>query len=194
MTPTTRTPKLTVRALALLAVVLIGTVLGGLRAASMAATKPDRSTLVVNGVSYTVTHAEEVKGLSDADLGGMSHGVQSLVSDDKALVTVTLVVAAGDSPSRYDAGVLRAYAAGSSKTIAPVGGTLSPGKVGAHARIEGSLSFVVPRNGAQLSLQAPGDPRQVPLLQVDVAPAGADKHTHTSANTTTGGAPKPNRP
>ena len=132
----------------------------------------------------------------------MSHGVQSLVSDDKALITVTLVVAVGDSPSRYDAGVLRAYATGSSKAIAPVGGTLSPGKVGANARIEGSISFVVPRNGAQLSLQAPGGPRPVPLLQVDVAPANAGKHAHPSDNTggipehphpsdNTGGAPKP---
>jgi hypothetical protein len=54
--------------------------------ASMAAAKPDASTLVLNGVCDTVTHAEQVKGLSDAELGGMSHGIQSLVTDDKALI------------------------------------------------------------------------------------------------------------
>ncbi len=192
MTQMGRSSALTVRAVALIVAVLVGTALGGWRAASMAATKPDPSTLVVNGVSYIVTHAEQVKGLSDSDLGGMSHGVQSLVSDDKTLVTVTLVVNAGDSPSSYDASVLRAFATGSSVGVSPVGGTLSPGRLGAHARVEGSLSFVVPRNGAQLGLRAPGAPRTVPLLQVDDAPAGAGAHPHPSTTATTRGPSPPN--
>jgi len=170
---------LTIRTVALIAAVMVATALGGWRAVSMAATGPGPSTLVVNGVSYTVIHAEQVKGLSDADLGGMAHGVQSLVSDDKALITVTLVVAAGDSPSSYDASVLRAFASG--PAVTPVGGTLSPGRLGARAQIEGSLSFIVPRNGAQVTLRAPGDSREVPLLQVDNAPAGAGQHPHPSA-------------
>lgn len=188
-----RSGALTVRAVALIVAVLVGTALGGWRAASMAATKPDPSTLVVNGVSYTVTHAEQVKGLSDSDLGGMSHGIQSLVSDDKALVTVTLVVTGGDSPSSYDASVLRAFATGSSAAISPVGGTLAPGQLTAHARIEGSLSFVVARNGAQLALRAPRDSREVPLLQVDDAPSGAAGHPHPSTTATTVG-PSPPQP
>ncbi|MDQ1482796.1 MAG: hypothetical protein QOF35_872 [Actinomycetota bacterium] len=146
----------------------------------MAAPKPDPSTLVVNGVSYTVTHAEQVSGLSDADLGGMSHGIQGLVTNDKAVVKVTLVVQADDSPTSYDASVLRTFAAGSSVGVAPVGGTLNPGQLSAHARMEGSLSFVVPRNSAQIGLRASGDSREVPLLQVDDAPAGASQHEHAS--------------
>lgn len=193
MTTKGRSAVLTVRAVALIVAVLVGTALGGWRAVSMAATKPDPSTLVVNGVSYTVTHAEQVKGLSDSELGGMSHGIQSLVSDDKALVTVTLAVTAGDSPSSYDASVLRAFATGSSVAISPVGGTLAPGQLTAHARIEGSLSFVVSRDGAQLALRAPLDSREVPLLQVDSAPADVAKHPHPSTTATTVG-PSPPQP
>lgn len=189
-----RSSALTVRAMALIVMVLVGTALGGWRAASMAAAKPDPSTLVVNGVSYMVTHAEQVKGLSDSDLGGMSHGIQSLVSDDKALVNVTLVVTAGDSPSSYDASVLRAFGTGSSVAVPPVGGTLAPGQLTAHARIEGSLSFVVPRNGAQLALRAPSDSREVPLLQVDDAPAGSGDHPSPSTTATARGPSPPNGP
>jgi hypothetical protein len=179
MTHMGRPTALTVRAVALIAAVMVATALGGWRAVSMAATGPGPSTLVVNGVSYTVIHAEQVKGLSDADLGGMAHGVQSLVSDDKALITATLVVEAGSSPSSYDASVLRAFAGG--PAVTPIGGTLAPGRLGAHAKIEGSLSFVLPRNGAQVTLAAPGDSHEVPLLQVDNAPAGAGQHPHPSA-------------
>ena len=189
-----RSSALTVQAVALIAAVLVATALGGWRAVSMAATKPDPSTLVVKGISYTVAHTEQVEGLSDQDLGGMSHGVASLVTDDKAMVTVTLVVTAGDSPISYDASVLRAYAAGSSVGVAPVGGTLAPGRLSAHARIEGSLSFIVPRDNAQLILRAPSDSREVPLLQVDDAPAGAGDHPHPSTTTTTGGPSPPNHP
>ncbi len=191
MTNKRRSAALTVRAVALIVAVLAGTALGGWRAASMAATKPDPSTLVVNGVSYTVIHAEQVKGLSDSDLGGMSHGIQSLVSDDKALVTVTLAVTAGDSPSSYDASVLRAFATGSATAISPVGGTLGPGQLSARARIEGSLSFVVARNGAQLALRAPGDSREVSLLRVDDVPTDAAEHPHPSTTATTVGSSPP---
>ncbi len=176
MTGMRLTSALTLRTVAMVAAVLVATALGGWRAASIAEASPDPSTLVVNGVSYTVTHSEQVKGLSDADLGGASHGIGNLVSAEKALVVVTLVVSAGDSPTSYDASVLRAFATGSTAGLSPAGGTLGPGRLGAHARIDGSLSFVVPRNGAQLVLRAPGDSREVPLLQVDNAPDGAKDH------------------
>jgi hypothetical protein len=189
-----RSSALTARAVALIVMVLVGTALGGWRAVSMAAPKPDPSTLVVNSVSYTVTHAEQVKGLSDADLGGMAHGVQSLVSDDKALITVTLVITAGDSPGSYDASMFRAFAAGSSVGVPPVGGTLAPGLLRTQAHIEGTLSFVVPRNGAQIALRAPNNSREVPLLQVDDAPAGTAGHPHPSNSSTNPGLSPPSGP
>ena len=189
MTTQGRASTHTVRTVALIIALLIATLLGGWRAAAMTAAKPDPTTLVLNGVSYRVAHAEQVEGLSDSALGGMSHGIQSLVTDDKALVTLRMVVTAGDSPGSYDARVLRAFASGSSAGASPVGGILAPGRLQAHASIEGFLSFVVPRNGAQITLRAQGDSREIPLLQVDKAPAGAGQHQHTSAKTT-----KPTKP
>lgn len=168
----------------MIVLVAVATALGVWRAASMAAAKPDPSALVINGVSYTVTHAEQVQGLSDAALGGMSHGIQSLVSEDKALVTLRMVITAGDSPGWYDARVLRAYVKGSSAGAPPVGGILVPAHLKADASIEGYLSFVVPRDGAQIVLRAPGDTREIPLLQVDTAPVGAGSHQHASAGST----------
>lgn len=175
----------------LVVVVLLATALGGWRAASMAAAGLDPATLTVNGVSYTVTHAEQVQGLSDSDLGGMSHGIQSLVTDDKALITLRLVISAGDSPASYDARVLRAFASNSPDGISPVGGILAPGNLGPHSRIEGFLSFVVPRDGAQIVLRAPGDAGEIPLPTVEVAPAGAGEHLHSSTAPPTGESPPP---
>lgn len=199
MTPTGRAPVLTVRAVLLIVAVLIGIGLGGWRTTSMAAAKPDPSTLVVNGVSYTVAHVEQVKGLSSSELGGMAHGIQSLVSDDKAMVKVTLVVSAGDSPIQYDASVLQAFSTGSSAGVLPAGGTLAPGRLSAHARIEGSLSFVVPRNGAQISLRAPDSSREILLLvvdkvTVDKAPAGEHQPPHGTAKPKDPAAAKPKSP
>ncbi len=184
MTPVEGTSVLTLRSIALIVAVLVGAALGGWRAASMAETKPDPSTLVVNGVSYTVTHAQQIQGLSDSALGGNSHGIQSLVTDDKALISVNLVITTGDSPSPYDPGVLRVFAAGSPAGVSPVGGILAPGHLKAKTRIEGFLSFVVPRKGGRFALGTSGDSREVPLVQVDLAPAGAGQHAHTSDTST----------
>ena len=181
MTPVEGTSVLTMRSIALIVVVMVGTALGGWRVASKAELKPDPSTIVVSGVSYTVTHAQQIKGLSDTALGGNSHGIQSLVTDDKALISVNVVITAGDSPSSYDAGRLRVFAAGSLVGTPPVGGIVAPGQLKAKARIEGFLSFVVPREGGRFALGALGDPREVPLVQVDQAPAGAGQHQHTSS-------------
>jgi hypothetical protein len=193
MTPVEGTSVLTMRSIALIVVVLVGTALGGWRAASMAQTQPDPSTLVVNGVSYTVTHAQQIQGLSDSALGGNSHGIQSLVTDDKALISVNLVITTGDSPSPYDAGVLRVFAAGSPRGVSPVGGIVAAGHLKANARIEGFLSFVVPRKGGRFALGTLRDTREVPLVQVDLAPAGAGQHAHTSATPTKPTATAPTR-
>lgn len=179
---------------ALLTVLVVAaTLLGGWRVVSMLSADQSPMTLRVGDASFTVTHVEQVAGLSDAQLGGMSHGVQSLVSDDKALVRVAVTVTAGDAPASYDASVLRAFASGSPDAIAPLSGSLPRGRLGAHGRIEGSLSYVVPRNGAQLVLRAGQLDTSIPLLQVDDAPAGAGDHPHTTGATTSGTSP-PSRP
>ena len=64
--------------------------------------------------------------------------------------------------------------------VAPLGGSLGSGRLSPHGRLEGSLSYVVPRDGAQLVLRSEGSSDAVPLLRADRAPAGAGKNAHTS--------------
>ena len=172
------------RVVAMAALVALATVLGAWRVAALVAGPADPMTVTVGAVTYTVTHVEQVTGLTDADLGGMSHGVQSLVSDDKALVRVAVTVAAGDATTDYDATVLTAAVAGTPGGIVPVAGSLPVrGRLSAHAQLEGSLSYVVPRNGAHLVLRAGSGSREVPLVDVDDAGDPTPDHDHTGAAT-----------
>ena len=137
------------------------------------------------------THVEQVAGLSDADLGGMAHGVQSLVPQDKALIRVTVTVSADGTSTDYDARALQAFATGSSVGVAPLGGSLAPGRLQAHGQIEGSLSYVVPRTTSQLVLRAGRLPRAVPLLRIDDGPATT---SHDHAGAPGNGTPSPHQP
>jgi hypothetical protein len=149
----------------------------------------DPMTLQVNGISYRVLHVEQVNGLSDSDLGGMSHGVNSLVPTDQALVRVTLDVAAPEEDAGYDTAVLRALA--DSVTLEPVPGSMQKGLLRRGGHLEGALSYVVPRNGAQLRLTAAGQ-HPVPLIRVDTAGI-TDTHDHGTSGppSTTPPAPAP---
>ena len=155
---------------------LLATLLGGWRVVAMAQPRPDAASFTVDVVSYRVTRAEAVSGLSDQDLSGMAHGIQGLVSDDKAIIRVSLVLSTGSASGTYDPGALRLSIAGEPALVAPVGGSLPPGQLRADAQIEGAIAFEVPRHGGALSLVAPGQSRQIPLLTLDTAPAGAGQH------------------
>jgi len=163
--------------------VVVALALGGWRTAVLhSATATAADTIVVGDVTYRVTHAQQVKGLSADDLAGMSHGIQSLVTSERTLVTVSVVVSAGDSPATYDPSQLELVAAGTSTPIEAVGATISSGSLDAHASLEGAVSFVVPRDGSRLELRAHGQTRSVPLLQVDVPSPGETDHGHSTAS------------
>ena len=156
------------------------TLLGGMRVAALVGAPDDPMTVSVGDARFRVTHVEQVSGLTDSDLGGMSHGVQSLVSDDQALIRVDLTVSAGDSDTPYDATSLRAVAVGATGGTMPVAGSLPlRGHLSAHASLDGSLSYVVPRNGAHLVLQAGS--REIPLVDVDDAGGTTGSHGHAGA-------------
>ena len=160
---------------ALLSLLVLSTTAFGVRhVASVLRGPVDPMTLQVNGISYRILHVEQVSGLSDADLGGMSHGVNSLVTTEQALVRVTLEVAAPDKGGGYDTSVLRAQVG--TVPVDPVPGSMDRGSLRRGGHLEGALSYVVPRNGAQLRLTAPGQ-APVSLLRVDTAGA-ADPHGH----------------
>ena len=180
------------RVLVLSGLVLGATAAGLWRVAALTAAEHDPMALRVGHATYTVTHVEQVAGLSDADLGGMAHGVQSLVPQDKALIRVTVTVSADGTSTDYDARALRAYATGASVGVAPLGGSLAPGRLQAHGQIEGSLSYVVPRKTSQLVLRAGRLPRAVSLLQVHDGPAAGHDHDH--ADVPGNGTPSPHQP
>src|SRR5204862_43450 len=96
-------------------------------------------------------------------LGGMSHGIQGLVNEDQMLIRVSLTVSTGGSAATYDPRLLQVYGAGP-VGVAPLGGSLGRGRLSPHGRLEGSLSYVVPRDGAQLVLRSEGTSDAAPLL------------------------------
>ena len=160
--------------------VLAATALGGVLAYRSTLPAVPPASLHVAGVTYAVTHVEQVAGLSDADLSGMSHGIQGLVGDDQALVRVTLEVTA-DVSTVYDPSTLVVDEGRGGAPLSPVGGSLAPGGLRGGGRIEGALGFVVQRAGQHLTLRAPGVPGGVDLLTVDTAPPGAGTHSHSTA-------------
>lgn len=140
-----------------------------------------------------VHQSEVVQGLSSAALGGMSHGVQNLVSEGKAqiAVTVTLHNSSGHVVP-YDATAFRlrtGRAAPTGAATAPIGTSLNAGRLRDGGTVEGTVSFVTAADGSQLWLQladSPG-PVLVPLGTATAAtgspdvggpPAPGDDHQH----------------
>ncbi len=171
-----------------LSVLVAVALLGVWRVVAHAQPGPPAASLQVGGATYTVIGAEEVPGISAQDVNGMTHGISGLVSAGEALIRVTITITGGDGPVAYDASVLRvlATAPGQDGTrgqvVEPVGGSVARGRLAPGGRLDGEVSFVVPRDGSRLSLTA-GTSRPVPLLRLDVAPPGLDDHdaTHTPA-------------
>lgn len=155
-------PTWSPRIVLLAATVLAAVVLAAWWATGSIAQRPGPSSLRVGGAVYTVTHVEPVDGLTDAELGGMSHGIQGLVSNGQMMIRVSLTVSAGDQAATFDPTVLEVYGA-DDVGVAPLGGSLAGGRLRAHGRIDGSLSYVVPRGSARFQLRAGTSGRSIPL-------------------------------
>jgi len=158
-------PTWSLRIVLLAASFLAGVVLIAVWAGGSLAQRPGPHSLRVGNAVYTVTHVEPVTGLTDADLSGMSHGIQGLVSKNGTLIRVSLTVSAGEKAASFDPTVLQVYGA-DGVGVAPLGGSLGGGRLRAHGRIDGSLSYVVSRNGGRLQLRAGASGPSLPLLRV----------------------------
>ena len=158
---------------------LLATVAGGVRATHLISQDQD-SSLQIAGATWTVTEVTEVVGVAQRDLmSGMGHNISGYVSDSQMMVTVSFLVSADDHRAGFDPTRLRAYEVGKSAPILPNGGSLGAGVLSPHAEVEGTVTFVVPRDGGHLVLKAQGASGDVDLATVDVAPAGAgDDHAH----------------
>jgi hypothetical protein len=134
--------------------------------------------------SLTVQPAQTLDGLTPEDLGGVTHGVNNLVLSDSAQVEVSfLLVNAGDSGAAIDPDQFRLVVGGARDALAPTGSTMRPMTLAAGARVGASVTFVVPRTGAQMELRYadPGSsaPVSIPMGRLDQAPAdAASPHTH----------------
>ena len=183
----------TARVTLLTVLLVVVTLLGGWRVAASTSSRHDPSTLQLDGTTVRVTHVERVTGLTPEDLSGMSHGIQGLIQDDQTMLRVSVVISAGERATTYDAGNLLLRGAASPHVVRPVGGSVGRGTLGAHASIEGAVSFVVPRSGARYVLHAVGSPESVPLLKVDQAPRGAG-HMDMGHDSPAQSHPSPARP
>ena len=125
-----------------------------------------------------VHQSEVVSGLSDRALGGMSHGVQNLVSAGKAQVAVTVTLHNSSSQVvKYDANQFRlmvGHGSPSSAAISPLGTSLSAGELRKGGTVEGTVSFVTVADGSQLWLQL-ADRGQNVLVAVGAATAPNSK-------------------
>lgn len=153
---------------------------GGFRAVVQANRPADGPrTLQLDGARLDVIGVDEVVGVAAADLmGGMSHNISGAVGEDQLMVRVSVRIAAGDAPVSYDANQLVARAVGSRAPIEPVGGTLGHGFLTTHGQVEGSVTFVVPRDGAHLVLGTRDSSRTIELAEVDRATTEHSGHAH----------------
>ena len=163
---------------------LVAVSLGGVRAVDLAATAgDDDQTFDIAGASWKVVDVEQVVGVAQRDLmNGMGHNIGSYVSDSQMMVRVAVTVSAGDHRSSFSAGWLKAYEDGSKTPIQPAGGSLGAGLLAPHATVEGTVTFVVPRDGGHLVLKGRGSSHVIDLTTIAQAPPGVghDDHDHHS--------------
>ena len=108
--------------------------------------------------AVTADGAEINNGLSNADLGGMSHGVSGVVSAGRAQVEVIVTLAnTGTRPVLIAADqfrlVTRKGTGAPGAPLKPSGTTLLAGPLPAGASVDTRVAFVVPTDGASMELQ-----------------------------------------
>ena len=175
------------------AVTAVDTVVESRRLARTSASASADPITRVSWGTVQVHQSEVVNGLSSAALGGMAHGVQNLVSEGKAqiAVTVTLHNSSGHVVP-YDATAFRLRTrrtVPSGAATAPIGTSLSAGRLRDGGTVEGTVSFVTTADGSRLWLQMADTPGPV-LVALGTAtaatgspdvggpPAPGDEHQH----------------
>ncbi len=106
---------------------LLATVVGGVRATALLTADDDPQSLQFAGATWTVTDVAQVVGVAQRDLmSGMGHNVGGYASDSQMMVRVSFLVSAGDQRAGFDPTQLRAYEVGKSKPILPTGALWVP--------------------------------------------------------------------
>lgn len=143
------------------------------------------STLSTSYGSYRVASVERSDGLTEDDLGGMTHGINGLVSAGSISVTAEVTVSNDTGHSvkikRDNFHLLRNSA--DAGPLAPTGSTLAAEAIPPHSSVDAVVSFIVPADGTplRLSYQDPGSkvPLVVDLGRTDVvSPETQVPHEH----------------
>jgi hypothetical protein len=134
--------------------------------------------------AMTVETIDIIDGLTDEDVGGMTHGIQGFVPAELAQVEIAVRLEnTGGDAVRVDPAQFALAVVGSPDAGSPTGSTARPMSLPAGAGVDVSLTFVVPRAGGEMNLHYT-DPVttsqiDIPVGRVDQVPAGeGGSHDH----------------
>ena len=131
--------------------------------------------------SFGVVAAEsatKIAGLTAKDLSGATHGIQNLVRPDQVQVQVAVELTnLRNHPVAYAPDQFRLVSTRSSTPLSVFATSLQPNTLQPEASLDGTLTFVAPRNGAKLILefrdQGRARPIRIDLGRIDRTPANA---------------------
>jgi hypothetical protein len=136
--------------------------------------------------ALSVVDARVAAGLTNQQLGGVTHGISGLIDARSSQLEVSLVLTNSRYvPAPWTAEDFRLEAARSGREFAPVGGTDESGTLAPGSSLDLSMNFVVPRNGDHFTLRVRDGNRfvRVHLIQVGKAPAGTKGFDHAHGPT-----------
>jgi hypothetical protein len=143
-----------------------------------------------------VEFVRAVDGVTNRALKGGSHGVSGLVDPEHAQIQTAVSLTNDlDTPFAFKTSQFRLLVTANGKTAAQSAssGDLPNSRILPHAGIQGHLSFVVPRTGAQLALEFTDPGRAKPVViqlgEAEFGPRAAGSHggakhtgSHSGAN------------
>ena len=162
----------------------VGALISGHADGDHGATSTVGAPVVTTFGTVTVETFATLPGLTSQDLGGVTHGIQNLVLSDSAQVELSVaIVNASGGAVAIDPAQFRLHVAGTAEPIEPTGATIHPLRLGPNARVEATLTFVVPRTSSAITVDyvdpASGEPLTLAEGTVDEAPAdAAGGHPH----------------
>lgn len=168
---------------------LIPGALGSERAQPAAAATLDHKAIFAIGDAaptsfgaLSVVEARVAPGLTNQQLGGITHGISGLIDARTSQLQVSLVVTNSTyAAQHWKAADYRAVSARTGREFAPVGGTSESGTLEPGSSLDLALNYVVPRNGDHFVLRVRDGNRfvRVHLIQVGKAPPGTKGLDHS---------------
>lgn len=135
--------------------------------------------------ALSVLGARVAPGLTNQQLGGVTHGISGLIDARSSQLQVSISLTnAKYAAANWTAADFRLEAARSGREFAPVGGTDESGKLPPGSSLDLVLNYVVPRNGDHFTLRVRDGNTfvRVHLIQVGKAPPGTKGFDHAHAS------------